>query len=66
MPALSKEELSAVRIQLENESRLIGQFTVCAHTAADPQLRTFFEQIAARHRVHWDTLTKLLSMESEA
>ena len=43
------------------EENLIRQFTACAHTAQDPQLRTFFEQIAARHRLHWDSLAALLN-----
>lgn len=64
MPGLSREELAAIRCQLENEQRMIRQFTVCARTAGDPQLRTIFEQIAARHRLHWETLVKLLGMDN--
>lgn len=60
MPNLSRDEVSAIHTQLINENKLICQFTSCARTAADPQLRALFEQIAACHRVHWDTLTNLL------
>ena len=63
MPSLSTEELAAVRRQLENEQKLIRQFTVCARTAGDPQLRTAFEQICARHRLHWETLVQLLGTD---
>lgn len=59
----SREELSAIQNQLENEKKLIQQFTVCAYDADDPQLRTLFEQIAARHRLHWEALAKLVDEE---
>lgn len=61
MAQLTKQELNAVRVLLMDEENLIRQFTACAHTAQDPQLRTFFEQIAARHRLHWDSLAELLN-----
>lgn len=63
LPRLSTEELTAIRRQLENEQKLIEQFTICARTAGDPQLRTAFEQISARHHLHWETLVKLLGMD---
>lgn len=61
MSSLSKAELEAIREQLEKEEALIFQFTAFAGDANDPQLRTLFEQIAAKHRIHWNTLCKLLN-----
>jgi len=63
LSSLSKPELSAVRTLLQEEENLIFRFSACARDADDPQLRSLFEQIAARHRLHWNTLTKLLGMK---
>lgn len=63
MSNLTQPELAAIQGQLQNEQQLILRFTACARDAGDPQLRTLYEQIAARHRSHWNTLCKLLGME---
>jgi len=60
VPQITKNELESIRNQLISEENLIRQFSACAHMASDPQLRTFFEQIAARHTLHRDTLEALL------
>ncbi len=65
MPNLTIPELLAIHQQLQEEENLIFQFTAYARNAGDPQLRTLFEQIAARHRSHWSTLCGLLGMGSE-
>ena len=56
MPNLTKPELNAIREQLQRERALISRFTSNARDAEDPQLRTLYEQIAARHQSHWNTL----------
>ena len=61
MPHLTKQELESIRVLLMDEENLICHFTSCAHSAQDPQLRAFLEQIAARHRVHWELLAALLN-----
>ena len=63
MPNLTKPELNAIREQLQREKALISRFTASAKEAEDPQLRTLYEQIAARHQSHWNTLCGLLGME---
>lgn len=63
MPNLTKPELNAIREQLQRERALISRFTSSARDAEDPQLRTLYEQIAARHQSHWNTLCGLLGME---
>ena len=63
MSSLSKQELYAVQALLQEEEKLIFSFSSCARDADDPQLRSLFEQIAAKHRLHWNTLSKLLGMK---
>ncbi len=63
MPSLSKSELFAIQTLLKDEENLVFRFSSCARNADDPQLRSLFEQIAAKHRSHWNTLSKLLGME---
>ena len=60
MSLLTVQELDAIRAQLQIEENLIRQLTAGAHTARDPQRRGLFQQIAARHRLHWEQLETLL------
>lgn len=54
--SLNAKELAALEDQLGAEQTMMKKFTMYAQMTTDPQLRTQFEQNAARHRNHYDRL----------
>ena len=54
--SLTAKELAAIEDQLGVEQTLIKKFTMYAHMASDPQLRTQFENNSARHQTHYNRL----------
>ena len=61
MANLTSKELSAIEDQLNCEQMLIKKFKAYAETATDPQIKTTCENMAARHKTHFDTLMGHLS-----
>lgn len=60
MPQMTTKELSAIGDQLGMEHSLIQKYQMYAQSCTDPQLRTKCEEIAAKHRNHYQTLLGLL------
>lgn len=56
MANVTSEELKALEDQLNGEQLLIKKYKTYAQMASDPQIKTTCEQIAARHKTHFDTL----------
>ena len=54
--SLATEELASIEEQLGVELTLLRKFTMYAHMASDPQLRTQFENNSARHQNHYNRL----------
>ena len=56
MADLTEKELSALEDQLNHEQALIRKYKGYAAIAQDPQIRTMCDQLACRHKQHFDTL----------
>ena len=56
MADLTEKELSALEGQLSLEQSLIRKYKGYASLARDPQIRTLCDQLACRHKQHFDTL----------
>ena len=56
MANLTEKELSAIEDQLSAEQMLIKKYRGYAALAQDPQIRTLCDQLAQRHKQHFDTL----------
>ena len=54
--ALTQKELGAIEQALNHESQLVKKFRSFASMAQDPQIKQQAEQIADRHKQHFDTL----------
>jgi hypothetical protein len=61
MANLTAKELSALEDQLNCEQMLIKKFKLFAQSATDPQIKSTCENMAARHKQHFDTLMGHLS-----
>ena len=57
MANLTSKELTAIEDQLSMEQLMIKKYKSFATMSTDPQIRSKYEQIAARHQDHY---TKLL------
>lgn len=56
MADLTGRELSAIEDQLAAEQLLIRKYQLYSQSSADPQIKMKCEQIAARHRNHFERL----------
>ncbi|MCL2299154.1 MAG: spore coat protein [Firmicutes bacterium] len=56
MPNLTQKELTALEEALGAEQLLVKKFRTYAQQAQDPQIRDSAEQMAGRHKQHYDTL----------
>lgn len=56
MANLTSKELSAIEDQLNCEQMLIKKFKAYAAVATDPQIKASCENMAMRHKQHFDTL----------
>jgi len=56
MPNLTQKELSAIEDSLNEEQLLVKKFRSYATAAEDPQIKTAAEQLANRHKQHYETL----------
>lgn len=56
MANLTAKELSAIEDQLNCEQMLIRKFRAYAQSATDPQIKASCENMAQRHKRHYDTL----------
>lgn len=56
MANLSSKELSALEDLLEQEQSLIKKYKMYAQQVTDEQIRTKYEQIAAKHQNHFTRL----------
>lgn len=56
MADLTEKELSALEDQLDLEQMLIKKYKGYAALAQDPQIRSMCDQLACRHKQHFDTL----------
>lgn len=61
MANLTEKELSFLEDQLNSESLLVKKFRAVAENSTDPALRGKFEQIAAKHKEHFDRLMTYLN-----
>ena len=64
--SLTAKELAAIEDQLGVEQTLIKKFTMYAHMASDPQLRTQFENNSARHQNHYNRLLAQLGHAADS
>ena len=53
---LTQKELFAIEDALGHEALLVKKFRSYASTAQDPAIKSQAEQIAERHKQHFDTL----------
>ena len=56
MADLTEKELSALQDQLNLEQSLIRKYKGYAALAQDPQIKALCDQLACRHKQHFDTL----------
>jgi len=56
MPNLTQKELTALEEALNAEQLLVKKFRAYGSQAQDPQIRASAEQMAGRHKQHFDTL----------
>ena len=56
MANLTEKELSALEDQLNYEQVLVKKYKGYAGIAQDPQIRDLCNQLADRHKQHFDTL----------
>lgn len=56
MAGITSKELTALEDQLDYEQVLVKKCDTYAAQCTDPQLRTKCEQMAARHRDHFNRL----------
>lgn len=61
MPNLTARELTSLEDQLDAEQLLVKKYKSYAVLAADPQLKTQYEQIAGQHQAHFDRLLTFLN-----
>ncbi len=61
MSQLTSKELTLIGEQLSAEQLLITKFNQYAKEADDPQIKSKFEQIAAKHQGHYNKLLSYLS-----
>ena len=57
---MTSNELTAISELLENEKTLIAKFSDYASNTSDAALKSKYEQMAATHQQHLDTLYKNL------
>ncbi len=57
---MTSKELTAISELLEGEKILVAKFTAYAQNTSDTTLKNKYEQIAATHQQHLDTLYKNL------
>ncbi|MGI5855703.1 MAG: spore coat protein [Candidatus Merdivicinus sp.] len=60
MAQITAKELSALSDQLGMECSLVKKYALYSQVCTDPQLKTKCEEIAAKHRTHYQTLLGLL------
>ncbi len=56
MANLTSKELSALEDQLNIEQMLVKKYKAYSQSATDPQIKSYCEQIADKHKLHFDTL----------
>ena len=56
MPNLTQKELTALEEALGAEQLLVKKFRAYAQQAKDPEIGDAAEQMAGRHKQHYDTL----------
>ena len=57
---LTTKELTAIEDQLGVEQNMVKKFSMYATMTTDPQLKTKFEQNAAKHQNHYNKLLQQL------
>lgn len=63
MPDLTKSDLTVLKDRLSAESLLIIKYKEAAINTDDAILRGMFEQIAAQHKNHYNTLLDTLNAQ---
>ncbi len=61
MANLTSKELSAIEDQLNCEQMLIKKYKAYAQSASDPQIKNTCEEIANKHKQHFNTLMGYLN-----
>ena len=61
MQTLTSKELTVIEDHLSQEQNAIAKLSNYASACRDPQLKTQFEQIAAKHQGHYNRLLSHLS-----
>lgn len=56
MPNLTSKELTSLEEALNAEQLVIKKFRAYAQQAQDPEIKASAEQLASRHKQHYDTL----------
>ncbi|MGL5972646.1 MAG: spore coat protein [Oscillospiraceae bacterium] len=60
MSNLSEKELTGIEEQLGAEQILVSKFKDYSQKCQDPELKAKYEQVAAKHQQHFDTLLNML------
>ncbi len=61
MANLTSKELGAISDALQSEKMLVCKFRAYAENTGDVELKTKYEQMAAKHSEHYDKLYGMLS-----
>lgn len=56
MAQITEKELGTIKDRLGDEENLVAKFKLYASMTADAELKSSFEQMAAIHQRHYDTL----------
>lgn len=56
MANLTSKELSAIEDQLNYEQMLIKKYKAYSIGATDPQIKNYCDDLASKHKHHFDTL----------
>ena len=56
MPVITSKELGTIQDQLNLERNLVNKYTEYAESTNDTVLKQKYEQIAAKHESHYETL----------
>ncbi|MEG0571085.1 MAG: ferritin-like domain-containing protein [Oscillospiraceae bacterium] len=61
MPNLSVQDMLRIKSLLNLELLQVKKYSKYANTTKDPQLKTSYEQICAKHQVHYKSLIEILN-----
>ena len=63
MAGVNQRELEIIKDRLLEEEVLIKKYTSYASMCSDPQIKTKCEQMAAKHKNHFNSLMQILNKQ---